>query len=86
METELSMMLNDSEISKLDILQMETRLYERAAAVGEMPDAREVVRRDFRTRKGQVFWPWQGEYWADEAGYYKFSARPECPNGLTPGG
>jgi tetratricopeptide (TPR) repeat protein len=86
MESELNMMLNDSEISKLDILQMETRLYERAAAVGEMPDAREVVRRDFRTRKGQVFWPWQGEYWADEAGYYKFSARPECPNGLTPGG
>ncbi len=85
MEAELNVMLNDSEISKLDILQMETRLYERAAAAGEMPDAREVVRRDFRTRKGQVFWPWQGEYWADEAGYYKFSARPECPSGMTPG-
>jgi tetratricopeptide (TPR) repeat protein len=86
MDAELTEMLNDSEISKLDILQMETRLYERAAQIGEMPDAHEVVRRDFRTRKGQVYWPWQGEYWADEAGYYKFSARPECPSGLTPGG
>ena len=85
MEAELNVMLSDSEISKLDILQMETRLYERAAQVGEMPDARELVRRDFRTRKNQVFWPWQGEYWADEAGYYKFSARPECPTGMTPG-
>lgn len=85
-EMELGQMLQDSELSKLDILQMEARFFERASQIGEMPDARETVRRDVRARRNQLYWPWQGEYWADEAGYYKLNAAPECPGGLTPGG
>lgn len=85
-EMELGQMLNDSELSKLDILQMEARFFQRASQTGVMPDARETVRRGVRTRRNELFWPWQGEYWADEAGYYKLNAAPECPEGLTPGG
>jgi tetratricopeptide (TPR) repeat protein len=85
-EAELGQMLSDSELSKLDILQMEARFFERASQTGVMPDARETARRDIRARRNQLYWPWEGEYWADEAGYYKINAAPECPEGLTPGG
>ncbi|MEL6347425.1 MAG: hypothetical protein AAFV53_30195 [Myxococcota bacterium] len=84
-EAELGQMLNDAELFKLDILRQETRLYEAASAAGAIPDPPRKVRRDVRTKKNQLFWPFQGEYWADEAGYYRIETAPECPDGLTPG-
>ncbi len=79
---ELGAMLTNVEISKLDMLQFETRLYEQASITGQLADKeRRVMRRD-RVRKGWLYWPYQGEYWADELGYYKVNAIPECPAGL----
>jgi len=83
MGDELSQMLTDAEINKLDILQMETRLYEQASRIGAMPDARDTVRRDVRVDRGELYWPWQGEYWADEVGHYRINTRPDCPNEMT---
>ena len=85
MADELDEMLYATETNKLDIMRLETRLYEAAARDGAMPDARATVRRDVRTGRGQLYWPWQGEYWADEVGYYKINTQPECPAGLRPG-
>jgi tetratricopeptide (TPR) repeat protein len=85
MADELEQMLNDAEISKLDIMQLETRLYEVASMTGEMPEAQRTVERRLKTRRGHRNWPYEGEYWADEAGYYRVSARPDCPNSLRIG-
>ncbi len=79
---ELAGMLTNVEISKLDMLQMETRLYEQASVLGKQLDKARQVQRKERIRKGYVHWPWQGEYWVDEVGYYRVSAVPECPSGL----
>lgn len=83
---ELGRMLNDAEMSKLDMLQLESRLYQTASQTGEaaLQKDRRVTRRA-RVRKGYVWWPWQGEYWADELGYYRVSAIPECPRGMRTG-
>lgn len=82
---ELTGMLNDTEIAKLDMLKLETRLYEQASQVGEMADIERKAMRRERVRKGYVAWPYEGEYWADEVGYYKVNAKPECPEGLMTG-
>ncbi|MCB9792639.1 MAG: hypothetical protein H6741_07900 [Alphaproteobacteria bacterium] len=79
---ELTSMLNDTELAKLDMLKLETRLYEQAAQAGQMADTDRVARRDVRVRKGYVSWPYEGEIWADELGYYYVNAIPECPQGL----
>ncbi|MBN1337579.1 MAG: tetratricopeptide repeat protein [Deltaproteobacteria bacterium] len=79
---ELGGMLTSAEMSKLDMLQMETRLYEMASQTGKVPDADRQVRRGERVRKGFVWWPWEGEYWQDELGYYRVNALAECPAGL----
>lgn len=81
-QTELAEMLGASDIFTIDILRMKTLLYEQAAAIGRMPDAATTVKREERARKGWREWPYQGEIWADEVGYYRVSALPECPAGM----
>ena len=75
-------MLSDTEIARLDILRLETQLYEQAAAIGEMAEARRMAQRNLRVPRGEQRWAFQGEYWADELGYYRVTAVPECPSTL----
>jgi tetratricopeptide (TPR) repeat protein len=82
---DLSMMLNDSQMSKLDLLQMETQMYTRAAVTGKAPEARRTVNRNLRLKKGYQTWPFEGEYWMDELGYFRIKSKPECPAGLQSG-
>lgn len=85
-EAELQQMLTDAEISKLDIMQMETQLYQMASLKGEASlETRRTVDRKLRVKKGWRYWPWEGEYWADELGYYRITAKPDCPAGMAQG-
>ncbi len=85
-EAELQQMLTDAEISKLDIMQMETQLYQMASLKGEASlESRRTVDRKLRVKKGWRYWPWEGEYWADELGYYRITAKPDCPAGMASG-
>lgn len=85
MEAKLGQMLGDAEIAKLDMLQFETRLYEQASVRGDMLDTRETVVRRKRVKDGYRAWPFEGEYWADEVGYFRINAKPDCPAGLSVG-
>ncbi len=85
MEAELGEMLRSSNMSKLDMLQMEQRLYEQAANLGAIPEGKRQVKRRIRGRVYERIWPWQGEYWADEVGYYRIDSKPNCPAGLQQG-
>ncbi|MBX2799117.1 MAG: hypothetical protein KTR31_15685 [Myxococcales bacterium] len=84
---ELDGMLTDIEITRLDLLNLESEMYQRAAATGVLEYGDHVGQlRDLRkSRKGFRVWPWQGEYWADEVGWYVFSARPDCPDSMAVG-
>ncbi len=83
--TDLETMLNDTEITKLDMLRLERKLYEQASLTGELEDARALAQRKPRVRKGQRYWPYDGEIWADELGYYRATVKAECPAGLATG-
>jgi len=85
MEAQLAQMLTDAEMSKLDMLQLETRLYEQASHTGKLKDTRRTVSRAARMKAGYRHWPWEGEYWADEIGYYRIKTKPECPVGMAVG-
>ena len=79
MEAQLVQMLADAEINKLDLMQMEQRLYEMSAAKGKAVEARETVSRKKRVKPDQRWWPWEGEYWQDEVGYYRSRPSPTAP-------
>jgi len=84
--TELADMLQSIEITKLDLLSLEQQMYERAAATGVLDQGSGREKRDKKARKGFREWEWQGEYWADELGWYVMNTTPECPAALTKGG
>lgn len=86
-EQELASMLQGIEITRLDLLNLETQMYERAAATGVLDYGNHIgkLKELKRTKRGYRVWPWQGEYWADELGWFVFNARPDCPESLARG-
>lgn len=86
-KADLAAMLEGIEITRLDLLNLETQMYERAAATGVMEYGSNIEKlRDLKKKKpGFQVWPWRGEYWADELGWYVFNARPDCPESMARG-
>lgn len=76
---QLQTMLVALDISRLDILDLQTQMLNRAAELGKMEEAKRQVSRSKRRKKNEVVWDYQGEYWADEVGYYQFTVKSECP-------
>ena len=72
-------MLANSEMFILDILRMKQQMYEQSAITGKELEAAKSVKRTERIRKGFAEWPFEGEFWADELGYYKVDVTAECP-------
>ena len=85
MEDELAGMLGNAEMNKLDIMQMEARMYERASFTGVMETAKKTVDRQVRVKQGYRLWPYEGEYWADEVGWFRVDTKAECPESLRSG-
>ena len=78
---------SDIEITKLDLLDLEKRLYESAANTGDLGMGNPLGDiRTIRREAGARVWPFQGEYWADEVGYFRITARSDCPANLQIGG
>ena len=79
---QLQSQITSLQISKLDILDMETQMLNRAAETGKMEETKRQVRREKRIRSGEVVWEYQGEYWADEVGYYRLNTKSDCPGSI----
>lgn len=81
--TELKQMLGGTELTKLDILELETQMLEQASLDGKMEETRRTAKRKKRRKTSQQIWPYEGEIWADELGYYQVKTKSECPASLT---
>jgi tetratricopeptide (TPR) repeat protein len=86
-KTELDGMLEGIEITRLDLLNLEASMYERAANTGELEYGDKIgkLRSMRKNQRGSLVWPFQGEYWADEIGWYQIDARPDCPTSMAKG-
>jgi tetratricopeptide (TPR) repeat protein len=86
-KAELASMLEGIEITRLDLLNLETQMYERASATGHLDYGDHVgaLRKMSKEKRGFHVWPWQDEYWADELGWFVFNARPDCPDTMARG-
>ena len=77
---EITEMLTGVEITRLDLLNFETQLYEQAAQTGALDIGDRIGKlRKIRKRRGSWVWPFEGEYWADELGWYRVDARQIVP-------
>ena len=84
---ELSQTLQAAEITRVDMLQMQAEMYERATETGKLDFGDQIgkLRNLRKARKGYRVWPYQGEVWADELGWFTVDARADCPESLAEG-
>jgi len=84
---ELTEMLEGVQMTRLDIINLEAQMYERAAATGALDYGDSIGKlRDLKKRRSRSWvWPFEGEFWVDELGYYQIDARPDCPSGMSGG-
>ncbi len=86
-QVELKEMVTGIEITRLDLLNLEAQMLERAAVTGELEYGDPIGRlRDMKKKQRKKWiWPFQGEFWADELGWYRIDARPDCPDSMASG-
>jgi hypothetical protein len=83
MQTELREWLGNADLTRLDILEYETKLLERAAITGEVDLGDRLGElRGLRKRRGTRVWPATEEVWADEVGYESVRTRSDCREDL----
>ncbi len=83
---QLTEMLADIELTRVDLLTYQSDLYTQAIGTGttqilEDPSGRLRALH----KKGKEVWPFEGEYWLDEVGYYHIDAGSACPTKLQRG-
>jgi len=77
----LNLLLNQAQLAQLDMVTAEKALYE-AAAAGRLPHYVDRRRRKAWWKRANLqreVWPFEGEYWVDELGYYVGQAEALCP-------
>lgn len=70
-------LLGQSEIIRFEVVDAQRKDYEfkvSNADIGAL-DERTI---DFATSADTVYWPFNGEFWKDELGYYKYTEEPQC--------
>ncbi len=78
---ELNQLLRQGRMVQLSMTSALKELYEAAAAgnIPQEPPSRKRRKQRWPRSTRQV-WPFDGEYWADELGYYDSRAVPLCPD------
>ncbi len=69
--------IGQAEVYKLEMLSRKRKLLE-AAAGGRVQELIRTRQRGFRVPPGYNEWPFQGEYWMDELGWYQVDTLDEC--------
>jgi len=70
-------LLVQSEIIRFEVVDAQRQDYEFKTAnpdVGALDDSKI----DFATSKEIIYWPFNGEFWADELGYYRYTEKGKC--------
>ncbi|MCP4869340.1 MAG: hypothetical protein GY898_11545 [Proteobacteria bacterium] len=69
--------LGSSELYKVEMITAEKNIYD-AAYQGRLMDRIATRKADSSVQQGYRFWPFQGEYWVDELGWYEVNTINEC--------
>lgn len=76
LRNDISKQINQSRIIQLETLQNQKRELMRYAEGGGIEQ--DEFRYTIVTEQTHIYWPYQGEYWRDEVGYYRQFIQGEC--------
>lgn len=74
----LADLLTQSEIIRFEVVDAQRVDYQYKASRTGVNDALDVVNIDFATAVEYIYWPFNGEFWKDELGYYHYTEQGSC--------
>lgn len=77
-EKELSGLLGEADIISFEVVSAQKDEYEDKFRNPEKIETYEQIELSYATESTFIFWPFNGEYWQDELGYYRFTERGAC--------
>jgi hypothetical protein len=74
----LADLLTQSEIVRFEVVDAQRIDYQYKASSAGIGDALDRVDLDFATAIEYIYWPFNGEFWKDELGYYHYTEQGSC--------
>jgi hypothetical protein len=74
----LKQLLNQANFIKIDLKEAQKDDFERKAANIDASKLKSKFLVDFATSANLIYWPFNGEFWADELGYYSIIEDSSC--------
>jgi tetratricopeptide (TPR) repeat protein len=71
-------LLTQSEIIRFEVVDAQRVDYAYKAQNADIGDALGDLKIDFATSVEYIYWPFNGEFWADELGYYHYTEQGSC--------
>lgn len=78
MSNQLGDLLTQSEIIRFEVVSAQRIGYEYAMSSIDLADTKDETAIDFATSRGLAYWPFNGEFWQDELGYYYYTEQSSC--------
>jgi TolA-binding protein len=76
---EINDLLTQSELIRFEVVDAQRLDYEYKMQNPEV-ESLESRKVDFATSRNIIYWPFNGEFWQDELGYYRYTEEPTCKN------
>jgi hypothetical protein len=71
-------LLTQSEIIRFEVVDAQRVDYQYKMQNTELKNSAESIDLDFATAKDIIYWPFNGEFWQDELGYYQYTEQSSC--------
>ena len=71
-------LLTQSEIIRFEVVDAQRVDYAYKAQHADIGEALGALQIDFATSVEYIYWPFNGEFWADELGYYHYTEQGSC--------
>lgn len=80
LDRQLSNLIGESDIIEFEVLNAQKEDYEEKFQNPEFVETYEGLEYSYATEAKFIYWPFTGEFWKDELGYYRFTERGSCKN------
>lgn len=74
----LGELLTQSQIIKFEIVDAKRADYQYKLSNIDVVDTAKEIERDFSVSRDKIYWPFNGEFWQDELGYYRYTEQGSC--------
>ncbi len=78
MTTYLGDLLTQAEIIRFEVIDAKRGILNYMMTTPDLSDTSKDAALDFATSANKIYWPFNGEFWQDELGYYRYTEQGSC--------